>query len=169
MVRASTRPNLTTLLSRFPRGGEAACGHRSARGRWIRVTPTCCCNDTSMVPYWCHGLVTVRRGHTARAGGRRRGRRRRCPGARRATHRAAGVGGAAHAPRSALGRRRRGHARARARLGRAAPALGRARFAVTAPPGEPIDDPEPATEAAAPPPDADEGATARINLRLPEH
>jgi len=46
---------------------------------------------------------------------------------------------------------------------------GEPEFAVTPPPGEPIDDPEPATEAAAPPPDADEGATARINLRLPEH
>src|SRR3954449_17858 len=46
---------------------------------------------------------------------------------------------------------------------------GAPEFAVTPPPGEPIDDPEPATEAAAPPRDADEGATARINLRLPEH
>src|SRR3954463_7733939 len=45
---------------------------------------------------------------------------------------------------------------------------GEPEFPVTPPPGEPIDDPEPATEAAAPPPDADEGATARINLPPPQ-
>jgi hypothetical protein len=46
---------------------------------------------------------------------------------------------------------------------------GEPEFAVTPPPGERVDDPEPASDAAPPPPDADEAATARINLRLPEH
>jgi hypothetical protein len=46
---------------------------------------------------------------------------------------------------------------------------GEPEFAVTPPPGERVDDAEPASDAAVPPLDADEGATARINLRLPEH
>jgi hypothetical protein len=46
---------------------------------------------------------------------------------------------------------------------------GEPEFVVTPPPDEPADALEPASGAAAPPPDADEGATARINLRLPEH
>jgi hypothetical protein len=45
---------------------------------------------------------------------------------------------------------------------------GEPEFVVTPPAEEPVDTLEPAVGASAPP-DADESATARINLRLPEH
>jgi hypothetical protein len=45
---------------------------------------------------------------------------------------------------------------------------GEPEFVVTPPSAEPVEAFEPATDAAPPPPDADDGATARINLRLPE-
>jgi hypothetical protein len=45
---------------------------------------------------------------------------------------------------------------------------GEPEFVVTPPPEGPVEALEPATEASAPP-EADDGATARINLRLPEH
>ncbi len=84
-----------------------------------------------MVPYWRHGLDTVRREPPSRARRRRRRRRRRRPRARRAPDRPAGVGDPADAARRAVGRRRRDHARARARLGRAAPARREPDFVVT--------------------------------------
>ena len=45
---------------------------------------------------------------------------------------------------------------------------GEPEFVITAPPDEPVETMEPTTVPAAPPPEADDGATARINLRLPE-
>ena len=78
------------------------------------------------------------------------------------------VRGAADAARRAVGRRRRDHARARARLGRAAPARRRARTSSSRrrrPTRRPSRRRQPAPP---PPPEGDEAATARINLRLPE-
>ena len=80
-----------------------------------------------MVPYWCHAAHAVRREPPQPARRRGRSRRRGCPRARGASDRAARFGRPPHAARCAVGRRRRDHARAGTRLGRAASAYGRAR------------------------------------------
>ena len=117
-----------------------------------------------MVPYWCHGPDTLRRQPPPRPRRRRRGRRRGRACARRAARGSARLGGPADAARGPVRSRRRDHARARPRLRRAAAARPASPSSSSTP--APADEPR-----RGPPrrsPEGDEGATTRINLRLPE-